>query len=120
MKKSIVISGVLTLALAVFTSGCGIFETNGEDNGPYYRPLNKADDGSNGADKNGSGGPGAGDADIKSGDNGGLNDATQPTEYTEGSGLNNYDGFGTPIPGVTFNPVYFGFDQFAVGSAELN
>ena len=114
MKKSIVITGVLTLALALLTTGCGIFENDKEDKGPYYRPLNPADDGS-GAGKNNSSNT-ASDADIKSGGDSGLNDATQPTEYTEGSGLNNYDGFGTPIAGVNFNPVYFGFDQFAIGS----
>ena len=119
MKKSIVITGVLTLALTIFTTGCGIFESGGVDNGPYYRPLNPADDGS-GAGKNGAGGAGAGDADLQGGNGNGLAGANQPTEYTEGSGLNNYDGFGTPIAGVTFNPVYFGFDQFAVSSAELN
>ena len=119
MKKSIVISGVLALALAIFTTGCGIFETNKEDKGPYYRPLNPADDGSGAAGKNDSRNT-AGDADLQAGGNGGLAGANQPTEYTEGSGLNNYDGFGTPIAGVTFNPVYFGFDQFAVSSAELN
>ena len=120
MKKSIVFSGVLTLALAIFTSGCTLFETDHEDNGPYYRPLNPADNAGNDAAKKPAGGPGAGDADIQSGGNDGLAGANQPTEYTEGSGLNNYDGFGTPIPGVTFNPVYFGFDQFAVSSSELN
>lgn len=123
MKKSIVVSGVLTLALAILTTGCGIFETEKDDKGPFYRPMDQgAGNGSgNAAGKNGSGGPGAGDADLQAGDNGnGLNGANQPTEYTDGSGLNNYDGFGTPIAGVTFNPVYFGFDQFAVGSSELN
>ena len=119
MKKSIVISGVLALALAIFTTGCGIFETKGEDKGYGYRPLNPNEDGSgSGAGKNGAANPG--DADLQGGGNNGLAGAAQPTEYTEGSGLNNYDGFGTPIPGVTFNPVYFGFDQFAVSSAELN
>ena len=121
MKKSIVISGVLTLALAILTTGCGIFETEKDDKGPYYRPVKQDADGS-GAGKNGTVGQGAGaaDADIQGGGNSNLANATQPTEYTEGSGLNNYDGFGTPIAGVTFNPVYFGFDQFAVSSSELN
>ena len=118
MKKSIVLSGVLTLALTIFTTGCGIFESGGVDNGPYYRPLNPADNG--GADKKDAGKQAPGEADLQSGNADPLSGANQPGEYGEGSGLNNYDGFGTPIPGVTFNPVYFGFDQFAVSSAELN
>ncbi len=120
MKKIIVVSGVLTLALAIFTTGCGIFETEKDDKGPFYRPVDQGGSGK-GAGKNGAGGSGAGEADLHGGGNdSGLNGANQPTEYTDGSGLNNYDGFGTPIAGVTFNPVYFGFDQFAVGSSELN
>ncbi|MBQ9336436.1 MAG: OmpA family protein [Lentisphaeria bacterium] len=125
MKKNIIMSGVLTLALALFTTGCGLFESgDAPDNGPYYRPLNQdgSGNGAGGAGAGGAGGNGAnaGNADLQAGNNGGLAGANQPTEYKEGSGLNNYDGFGTPIQGVTFQPVYFGFDQFAVSSSELN
>ena len=42
MKKSIIMSGVLTLALTVFTTGCGIFESGGPDSkDQFYRPLAK-------------------------------------------------------------------------------
>ena len=128
MKKSIIMSGVLALALAVFTTGCGIFESGKDDSkDSFYRPLNK-----NHAGKDAKGpGPGtgsnAGVADLQSGPNAGpganagLEGANQPSEYGAGSGLGNtYDGFGTPIAGVTFNPVYFGFDQFAIGAGELS
>ena len=116
MKKIFVMSGVLTLALAVFTTGCGLFESGATDQKDrYYREPSK----------NPQGGPGseagrAGDADLTGG-SAGLAGANQPGEFGAGSGLGNtYDGFGTPIPGVTFNPVYFGFDQFSIGSAEMN
>lgn len=121
MKKSIIMSGVLTLALSIFTTGCGIFESgSGDTKDQYYRPLPKnqaanPNQGFNNAGK-------AGNADLQGGPGAGmssLDGANQPSEFGAGSGLGNtYDGFGTPIPGVTFNPVYFGFDQFAIGAAE--
>lgn len=121
MKKSIIMSGVLTLALTVFTTGCGIFESGGPDSkDQFYRPLPKGQQAN--ANQGYNNGPNAGNADLQSGAGNGpssLESAAQPSEFGAGSGLgNNYDGFGTPIPGVTFNPVYFGFDQFAIGAAE--
>ena len=112
MRKNIILSGVLTLALAVFTTGCGIFESSTPDpkNG-FYRELPKSQPAENSSNNK------AGIADLQ----GGPGDAAnQPGNYEPGSGLSNtYDGFGTPIAGVNFNPVYFGFDQFSIGSAEL-
>ena len=121
MKKSIIMSGVLTLALTVFTTGCGIFESGGPDSkDQFYRPLPKGQQAN--ANQGYNNGPNAGNADLQSGAGNGpssLESAAQPSEFGAGSGLgNNYDGFGTPIPGITFNPVYFGFDQFAIGAAE--
>ena len=117
MKKSIILSGVLTLALSVFTTGCGIFETGGPDSkDQFYRPIAKGQQNNSGINSGN-----AGIADLQGGQNGpsSLEASAQPSEYGTGSGLgNNYDGFGTPIPGITFNPVYFGFDQFAIGAAE--
>ena len=127
MKKSIIMSGVLALSLAVFTTGCGIFESGeGDSKNSFYRPLDKNHAG--GKDAKGPGyGSNAGTADLQGGPNAGpgansgLEGANKPSEYGTGSGLGNtYDGFGTPIAGVTFNPVYFGFDQFAIGSGELS
>ena len=132
MKKSIIMSGVLALALAVVTTGCGIFESGKDDSkDSFYRPLNKNQAGGPGSGVHDAKGPGpgsnAGVADLQSGPNSGpgsgasLESANKPSEYGTGSGLGNtYDGFGTPIAGVTFNPVYFGFDQFAIGSGELS
>ena len=119
MKKSIFLFGVLTLSLAVFTTGCGVFESGKDDSkNSFYRPLGKDKAGDNAA---GSRQNSAGTAELQSGQNTGFEGANQPGTYQEGSGLGNtYDGFGTPISGVKFNPVYFGFDQFAIGSSELN
>ena len=119
MKKSIIMSGVLALSLAVFTTGCGIFESGEDDSkNSYYRPMNKNQAG--GAKDAKGAGSNAGSADLQGGANAGLEGANKPSEYGAGSGLGNtYDGFGTPIAGVSFNPVYFGFDQFAIGSGEL-
>ena len=113
MKKSIVLSGVLTLALVVSTTGCGIFETDGPDRGsaaPFYKDPAQENS------KTGAQNP-AGEANLHN--NGEPIGSNQPGELGDGSGLSNtYDGFGTPIPGVTFNPIYFGFDQFAISAAE--
>ncbi|MBQ6598521.1 MAG: OmpA family protein [Lentisphaeria bacterium] len=121
-------SGVLALSLAVFTTGCGIFESGEDDSkNSYYRPLNKNQAGGAKDAKGLGAGSNAGSADLQGGANAGpgansgLEGANKPSEYGAGSGLGNtYDGFGTPIAGVSFNPVYFGFDQFAIGSGELS
>ncbi|MBO4647190.1 MAG: OmpA family protein [Lentisphaeria bacterium] len=118
MKKSIVLSGVLTLALAVSTTGCGIFETDKTDRGsaaPYYRDLAQQDTDSKAGEKN----P-ASDADLhNTGNNDGPVGSNQVGELGDGSGLSNtYDGFGIPIADVAFDPIYFGFDQFAISAAE--
>jgi len=129
MKKSIIMSGVLALSLAVFTTACSWFESsNADSKDSFYRPLSKNHaGGAKDAKGPGAGLNNAGSADLQGGPNGGpgsgasLESANKPSEYGTGSGLGNtYDGFGTPIAGVTFNPVYFGFDQFAIGSGELS
>ena len=114
MKKNIIMSGVLTLALTVFTTACNLFESKDADSkDSFYRPVVKTKTGANAGTNSG-----AGEADIQGGPGG---SAVQPGEFQSGSGLGNtYDGFGTPIAGVTFNPVYFGFDQFAISSSELS
>ncbi len=119
MKKSIFLFGVVTRTLAGFTTGCGIFECGKDDTkDQFYRPHEKGKAGDSTA---GTRQDSAGVADLQSPQNKGFEGANQPGTYREGSGLGNtYDGFGTPIAGVNFNPVYFGFDQFAIGSSELN
>jgi len=123
MKKSIIMSGVLTLALTIFTTGCNWFESgNADSKDQFYRPLAKNQQNNAGNAGNVGNTANAGTADLQAGQVAGpssLESSAQPGEFGAGSGLgNNYDGFGTPIPGITFNPVYFGFDQFAIGAAE--
>lgn len=116
MKKNFVMFGVLTLALAVLSTGCNWFESGAPDQKDrYYRDLSKSQNAP------GSEAGRAGDADLSGGQAGNFDGANQPGEFGAGSGLGNtYDGFGTAIPGVAFNPVYFGFDQFAISSTEMN
>ena len=117
MKKNLIMSGVLTLALAIITTGCGVFESGAPDQkDQFYRDLPKNQQGGNGANSANQ----AGNADLTGG-SGSLAGAQQPGEFGPGTGLGNtYDGFGTAIPGVTFTPVYFGFDQFSIGVGETN
>ena len=107
--------GVLAVGLAVFGSACGIFESSDEEEkDQFYRPLN-----GNGPEKIDVKDPGSsGEANLTGGridDSAGING---PGESQSGSGLSNYDGFGTPIPGVTFQTVYFRFDQSRIESTE--
>ena len=107
--------GVLAVGLAVFGSACGIFESSDEEEkDQFYRPLN-----GNGPEKIDVKDPGSsGEANLTGGridDSAGING---PGESQRGSGLSNYDGFGTPIPGVTFQTVYFRFDQSRIESTE--
>ena len=107
--------GVLAVGLAVFGSACGIFESSDEEEkDQFYRPLNGS-----GPEKIDVKDPGSsGEANLTGGridDSAGING---PGESQSGSGLSNYDGFGTPIPGVTFQTVYFRFDQSRIESTE--
>ena len=78
MKKSIISSGALALALALFTTGCSWFESSGPaSQDGFYRPLNHA--GKNSGNRN------PGDADLNGFGNGGLGSATHPSDYADGS-----------------------------------
>ena len=121
MKKQLFVFGAAALAMMLFTTGCSWFESGGEaDNAKeFYRPR----------DKQGAGGPGygggrGGDADLTGGGqgsfgNGAFDGATANSGLTDGTGMNNYDGFGVPIAEVKFQPVFFALDQFNIGSNEI-
>ena len=112
---------VTAAAVAVLGTGCAYFEGD-ETAKPFYR---KGIKGGSGADMGDQGG-GAGafrDASLTSGTAGGTNGSdlsgmTNPGTYKDGAGVNNYDGFGTPIAGVVFQPLYFKFDQSIVSPDE--
>ena len=112
---------VTAAAVAVLGTGCAYFEGD-ETAKPFYRKgirggadVNTGHAGVNtgnygDADLTGGVGPGAGTGD--------LTGMANPGAYKDGAGVNNYDGFGTPIPGVVFQPLYFKFDQSIVSPDE--
>lgn len=69
--------------------------------------------------RGGSGGFG-GDADLRGfdGKGGSELDGGKVTSWGKDTGLSPYDGFGTPITGLSFQPVYFRFDQSIIDSGE--
>lgn len=83
-----------TVSLLATAAGCSWFEDGGEEKDEFYRPYVKAGKGGSGS---------AGKSDF---------DPNRPSGFKEGTGIDNtYDGFGTPIPDVKFQPVFFTFDQ---------
>ncbi len=67
----------------------------------------------------GAGGPGTGEAELEGGFGGGAGD-TGVSEWGKNTGLSPYDDFGTPIAGLSFQPVYFRFDQSTIDSGETS
>ncbi|MBR2906306.1 MAG: hypothetical protein IKC08_10445, partial [Lentisphaeria bacterium] len=101
---------VTAVAVAVLGTGCAYFDGD-ETAKPFYRKGIRG-----GADANtGHAGANAGnygDADLTGGVGAGAGAGTgdlagmaNPGAYKDGAGVNNYDGFGTPIPGVVFQPL---------------
>lgn len=119
MKWSkIMLLAVSSAVLTVLATGCAYFE--GDDTAkPYFNKGAKADPNAN-TGMTGFNNP-AGDAQLQGGPGAGdLAGMTNPGEYKDGAGVagNNYDGFGTPVPGVIFEPLYFKFDQSIVDPDE--
>lgn len=112
---------VTAAAVAVLGTGCAYFDGD-ETAKPFFRKGGKG-----GADANagmpGNNAGGFGDANLTGGTGAGngagdLAGMSNPGAYKDGAGVNNYDGFGTPIPGVVFQPLYFKFDQSIVSPDE--
>ena len=119
-----IVAGFAVAGLTFATTGCGIFSPDDDTAIPYYKKDGKDPNAivtppagnDNGGQANLSGG-GFTPGDPAS--SGGTQGMAAPGKYTPGSGVsNNYDGFGTPIPGVTFQCVYFKFDQSIIDPAE--
>ena len=64
----------------------------------------------------------SGEADLDSADGNGANSNanTGVSEWDSNKELSPYDDFGTPITGLSFQPVYFRFDQFEIDSTEIS
>lgn len=121
MKWSkIMLLAVASAVLAVLATGCAYF--NSDDTAKPYLKSNKKAAGPNNSEQSNDYFPP--EADLQSGTprdaqkNEDLAGMNKPGEYKEGAGVNNYDGFGTPIAGVTFQPLYFKFDQSIVDPDE--
>ena len=109
--------GVLAMGLAVFSSACGIFESDEKaEQDPFYRPMSAK--GGKGAERI----KPTGEGEIKGGGGNNYADINSPGKFQENAtGLSNeYGGFGTPIPGVHFQSVYFKFDQSRIESTEAS
>lgn len=108
MKKRFYTLGVFAVTLSVLVSaaGCSWFENDAvEPKDEFYRPVGQAS-----APR----GPNAGTADLD------PNSANLPTVYQEGAGLGPYDGFGSVIKDVVFQPVYFRFDHSGILTTEYS
>lgn len=112
---------VSSAALSALVTSCSYFE--GDDTAKPY--LNRGTTGRNGQDTMNM--PVNGDANLQGGEITGtgkkdeeLARMEKPGEYKEGTNVaaNDFDGFGTPVPGVVFEPLYFKFDQSIVDPDE--
>lgn len=110
--------GAAAFAMVLGTVGCAtdddldMFKIKGGANGS----------GLNGGNGSGYGNLNGGDADLNSvnggnGANGGM-DTNSGVSGWANKNLSPYDDFGTPITGLTFQPVYFRFDQSSIDSSE--
>ena len=123
----IMLLAVTAVALAGLGTGCAYFDGD-ETAKPFFRKGAGGASGHGGA--SGVGGIGGSGAGLEGGGIGGPGGiggggdvsgiGGQPGAYQQGAGVgaNDYDGFGTPIPGVQFQPLYFKFDQAIVDPDE--
>lgn len=113
--------GAAAFAMVLSTVGCAT-----DDDLSMFRGKSGAgsNSGLNGGNGSAYGNLNGGDADLNSlnGGNGtnGLNggDTNSGVSCWGNKSLSPYDDFGTPITGLTFQPVYFRFDQSSIDSSE--
>lgn len=105
--------GAAAFAMVLGTVGCATDDDDLEmfkiKEGEESSLLN----GENGMNENGLNG--GGDADLDS-----MNRNTGVSEWSSSNSLSPYDDFGTPITGLSFQPVYFRFDQSGIDSSEYS
>lgn len=112
--------GAAAFAMVLGTVGCA----TDSDEGLEMFKVKKSENG-NGALDGGkdsgfsSAGANSGDADLDTVNNRKDNDASAGVgSWSANKTLSPYDDFGTPITGLTFQPVYFRFDQSSIDSNE--
>ena len=114
--EKMLLVGAAAFAMILGTVGCA----SDEDDLDMFR-IKEGDKasasgiGQNGTDKDKNGN--TGDADL---DSTGGKGNTGVGEWGNSTGLSPYDDFGTPITGLSFQPVYFRFDQSSIDSAETS
>ena len=118
--------GAAAFAMVLGTVGCATDEEDlemfkvkpGEQNTNNGTNLN----GSNSGTVADNGNNNSGDADLNSlaNNNGNNGNDSGVGQWGANKGLSPYDDFGTPISGLSFNPVYFRFDQSAIASSEYS
>ena len=108
-------AGAAAFAMVLGTVGCAT-----DDEGIEMFRI-KNGEGVHGG-RGGAGGAGGlgGEAELEGGLGGGAGGAgdTGVSEWGKNTGLSPYDDFGTPIAGLSFQPVYFRFDQSSIDSNE--
>lgn len=110
-------AGAAAFAMVLGTVGCAT-----DDEGIEMFRI-KNGEGVHGG-RGGAGGAGGlgGEAELEGGLCGGAGGAgdTGVSEWGKNTGLSPYDDFGTPIAGLSFQPVYFRFDQSTIDSGETS
>ena len=112
--------GAAAFAMVFGTVGCA---TDDEGIEMFKVKPGEGANGGRGGAGGGAGGLGSGEADLNGGFGGAGNGAGGAgndgvSEWGKNTGLSPYDDFGTPIAGLTFQPVYFRFDQSTIDSGE--
>ena len=106
--------GAAAFAMVLGTVGCAT-----DDEGLEKFRIKEGENASAGQNGANSGNNFSGKANLDS-INGGDGGNTGVSEWGNSGGLNPYDDFGTPITGLSFQPVYFRFDQSSIDSSEYS
>jgi len=115
---------ILTVGAAAFAMIIGTVGCYTDDDIEMFKVKPGEQDGKNGKGGSGdvvvdNGGKNTGDADLNTMNNNNNNN-TGVGEWSDNKTLSPYDDFGTPISGLTFEPVYFLFDQSVIATSEYS
>lgn len=110
-----ILVGAAAFAMAFWTVGCATDDESLE----MFKVKPGENAGNSGAGElNGSGN--TGEAGLESGSSNGSGENSGVSDWGADRGLSPYDDFGTPITGLSFQPVYFRFDQSGIDSGEYS